>query len=102
MHHLQSIALTSSADFELLRDTYSLIMNSPSRSDALSAGSNSDNPGDDFFTHSVRGFKRRQVGIYPHFDFLRAFGGEAVISGTRTRDGVSVLEGMYGNAKIMF
>jgi hypothetical protein len=91
--------LIARADFELLGETYSLIMNSPSPS---TSPSDPTSLRDDFFTHSVRGFRRRQVGIHPQTEFLRTFGGEEVMSGTRTRDGISVLEGMYGNAKIMF
>lgn len=83
-------------DFSLLRDTYSLIMNSPSRV------SEAGGVGPTFFTHSVRGFRRRDVKVWEQADFLREFGGDEVIAKTRTGDGGSVMEEMYKNARVMF
>lgn len=77
-------------------------MNSPSSSPSQFASEFDGTLQDDFFTPSVRGFRRRQVGIYPQTEFLRKFGAEEIMRATRTRDGTSVLEGMYGNAKILF
>ena len=91
-------------DFELLRDTYSLIMNSPPA--ALNLPTQplaTRNPiWNDFFTHSVRGFRRRQVGIYGQDEFMRKFGGEEIVGKLTLKDGVSVVDRMYGNAKVMF
>lgn len=99
-------------DFELLRDTYSLIMNSPSTSfhvpSPLGTGNKTKIPVaegfKDFFFPStgIKGFRRRQVGIHSQADFLELYGGEECVGPTRVRDGGSVMLGMYGNAKIMF
>lgn len=96
-------------DFDLLRDTYALIMNSPARG---GKGGQPVKPkgkkaaqalGDDFFTsRGVRGFRRRKVNVYSQADFVREFGGEKVIAPTRMRDGLSPMLTMYENAKIMF
>ena len=56
----------------------------------------------DFFTHSVRGFRRRQVGVYGQDEFMKKFGGEEVVGKLTLKDGVSVVDRMYGNAKVMF
>jgi hypothetical protein len=56
----------------------------------------------DFFSHSVRGFRRRQVGIYSQDEFVSKFGGEEITDKLKTKDGANIVSGMYGNAKIMF
>ncbi|KAK4688906.1 hypothetical protein P7C73_g1206, partial [Tremellales sp. Uapishka_1] len=103
-------------DFELLRDVYSLIMNSPPR---LSLSASTPTPGHNFFSShpapasdpldppiapgtGVQGFRRRAVGVYKHKEFLETFGGEKEVRQTRTKDGGNVMTGMYGNAKMMF
>ncbi|KAK1927996.1 S-adenosyl-L-methionine-dependent methyltransferase [Papiliotrema laurentii] len=94
-------------DFELLRDTYSLIMKSPPADLSLSPTGESTNGRsdvlrNDFFSHSVRGFRRRQVGIYSQDEFVSKFGGEEITDKLKTKDGANIVSGMYGNAKIMF
>lgn len=99
-------------DFELLKETYSLIMNSPSRREAEAEAGSETVPkrktdkkggkiGGDFFT-GVKGFRRRQIVVYPQSTFLQQFGGEKEIAPTRTKDGASPMLGMYANAKVMF
>ncbi|WWC86121.1 uncharacterized protein L201_000992 [Kwoniella dendrophila CBS 6074] len=92
-------------DFELLRDIYSIIMNSPSTTSSASstptsvilpssATSNSS---------SVKGFKRRQINIYKHDEFIDKFGDEnEIIKKTNLKDGDNVMKQLYNNAKIMF
>lgn len=96
-------------DFDLLRDTYSLIMNSPARGGAKGQPARPKGKkaaqalGDDFFTsRGVRGFRRRKVNVYSQAEFVREFGGDKVLAPTRTRDGLSPMLTMYENAKIMF
>ncbi|KAL1407698.1 hypothetical protein Q8F55_007131 [Vanrija albida] len=94
-------------DFELLRDTYSLIMNSPSRRDEAPAkeakGKNQSRLNSDFFSSTgVRGFRRRSIGVYPQTEFIQKFGGKGIVQATKTRDGQSPMLGMYHNAKILF
>lgn len=92
-------------DFDLLRDTYSLIMNSPARGgQPRPKGKKAAQAlGDDFFTsRGVQGFRRRKVNVYSQADFVREFGGEKVLGPTRMRDGLSPMLTMYENAKIMF
>jgi hypothetical protein len=107
-------------DFELLRDTYSLIMNSPpARSESAKDGSAGPPPptimgraaraalADDFFSSpaaspAAKSFRRRQIGVYTQAAFIGKYGGEKEIGPTRTRDGLSPMLGMYDNAKIMF
>ncbi|CAK9781435.1 DUF185-domain-containing protein [Cutaneotrichosporon oleaginosum] len=86
-------------DFELLRDTYSLIMNSPSRraSDEGKRGRLSN----DFFT-GVRGFRRRAINVYSQAEFVMKYGGREAIKATTTRDGMSVMLNMYHNTKVLF
>ncbi|WVO17807.1 hypothetical protein L204_105505 [Cryptococcus depauperatus] len=93
-------------DFEHFRDVYSVIMNSPiitPPSISLPPPSSS-NFERDFFSHSVgvKGFRRREVKIYSHADFLKQFGGKEVLERTKVRDGGNVMLGMYKNAKMMF
>lgn len=94
------------ADFELLRDTYSLIMNSPvtprqAAGDSLAREHSPIAP--NFFSSTgVKGFRRRQVSIYSHADFLAMHGGQEIVDATKTKDGESVMLGMYKNAKFMF
>lgn len=98
-------------DFELLRDTYSLIMNSPSRRASAEAeerqangGGQKGNPrklSNDFFT-GVRGFRRRQINVYSQAEFVMKFGGREAISATTTRDGTSLMLSMYNNTKVLF
>lgn len=57
---------------------------------------------DDFFSHSVKGFRRRHVGIYAQDEFMKKFGGEEIIKKLTMKDGSSVVSRMYGNAKVMF
>lgn len=92
-------------DFELLRETYSLIMNSPSRR------AENDPPkrktgslGDDFFSAAtgVRGFRRRAIGVYTQAEFILKYGGKDVVKATSTRDGNSTMLSMYRNAKVLF
>ncbi|WRT64028.1 uncharacterized protein IL334_000955 [Kwoniella shivajii] len=112
-------------DFELLRDIYSVIMNSPSQSlsstSLPSSTSTSSMPSStptsasvpsrsksspvglqrDFFS-GVRGFRRRQVNIYTHSEFTDKFGEKDTISKTNLKNGENVMKVMYGNAKVMF
>lgn len=98
--------LAYAADFELLRDTYSLIMNSPVLQRSMQGGSISTphSPiAPDFFSSTgVKGFRRRQVAIHSHAEFLTMHGGPDIIKATRTRDGENVMLDMYKNAKFMF
>ena len=88
----------SFVDFQLLRDTYSLIMNTPSSSLSVPPKLR-----DEASTHSTtRESRCGQIGIYSQTEFLERFGGGEVMKATRTRDGTSILEGMYTNANIMF
>jgi hypothetical protein len=96
-------------DFELLKETYSLIMNSAARSEAGAKPKGKAARAalrDDFFSSTppaaAKGFKRRQISVYSQADFIAKFGGEAEVAPTRTRDGLSPMLGMYSNAKIMF
>ncbi|KAL7423809.1 hypothetical protein Q5752_001393 [Cryptotrichosporon argae] len=126
-------------DFELLRDTYALIMNSPTtlRDDFFSShpspitaspGASAVHPttkpasaAAPAFTPAaasapaprparpiaptssgIRGFRRRAISVYTHAAFLETYGGEQLVSQTRTRDGTSAMLGMYGNQCIMF
>lgn len=97
-------------DFEHFRDLYSIIMNSPSPT-IPSPSSTSDSPSSsplkikqDFFSHSsgVKGFRRRNIGIYTHADFLAKFGGKEILDKTTVKDGANVMTAMYKNAKMMF
>ncbi|WVR05785.1 hypothetical protein IAU60_002810 [Kwoniella sp. DSM 27419] len=102
-------------DFTLLRNIYSVIMNSPSQSSSTTPARSGTSPSangttspgkpsaplhKDFFS-GVKGFRRRQVGIYSHAEFSERFGREYV-ERTKTKDGASVMLGMYKNAKVMF
>jgi len=106
-------------DFDLLKDMYSLIMNSPSPSSSstrTSTTSNSQQPLSStlsprdglgsFFTPShstgVKGFRRRKVSIYDHAEFLEKFGGKELVGPTRVKDGSSPMLGMYKNGRMMF
>ena len=98
-------------DFDLLKETYSLIMNSPARD---TDGAPRTKPkgksaraalSDDFFSSAPvanKAFRRRQIKVYGQAEFISKFGGEKEIGPTRTRDGLSPMLGMYANAKIMF
>ena len=115
-------------DFELLRDIYSVIMNSPPFP-LTASSSHSHHPPTyppfpssptsltsqvsstittptalrtDFFSHSVKGFRRRSVGIYPQSEFIKRYGGEEIVKRLTMKDGTSLVESMYGNAKVMF
>ncbi|WVO19802.1 uncharacterized protein IAS62_001092 [Cryptococcus decagattii] len=97
-------------NFEHFRDLYSIIMNSPSPT-IPSPSSTSDSPSSsplkikqDFFSHSsgVKGFRRRNIGIYTHADFLAKFGGKEILDKTTVKDGANVMTAMYKNAKMMF
>jgi len=106
-------------DFDLLKDMYSLIMNSPSSSfsrETTSTASTSQQPLSStmsprdglgsFFTPShstgVKGFRRRKVSIYDHAEFLARFGGKDLVGPTRVQDGSSPMMGMYKNGRMMF
>ncbi|ODN84079.1 hypothetical protein L202_00098 [Cryptococcus amylolentus CBS 6039] len=95
-------------DFEHFRDLYSVIMNSPSVTAPQPPPPSAFNPASkisrDFFSHSsgVKGFRRRNVGIYTHAEFLEKYGGKEVLDKTRVRDGGNVMTGMYANAKMLF
>ncbi|AAW42702.1 conserved hypothetical protein [Cryptococcus deneoformans JEC21] len=97
-------------NFEHFRDLYSIIMNSPSRI-TPSPSSTPDSPSSlpskikqDFFSHSsgVKGFRRRNIGIYTHADFLAKYGGKEILDKTTVKDGANVMTAMYKNAKMMF
>ncbi|WWD18024.1 hypothetical protein CI109_102471 [Kwoniella shandongensis] len=113
-------------DFTLLRDIYSVIMNSPTQrsqshhetippnpdtSPPSSSPSKPKSPpaiqpplGKDFFSHSsgVKGFRRRSVSIYDHSEFLEKYGGKELCDKAKVKDGGNVMTGMYKNAKMMF
>lgn len=96
-------------DFELLRDTYSLIMNSPARrADSAREGvptkGKTGRLGSDFFSAAtgVRGFRRRSIGVYTQPDFIMKYGGREAVQATSTRDGISTMLSMYRNAKVLF
>lgn len=57
---------------------------------------------ENFFSHSVKGFRRRHVGIYAQDEFMQKFGGEEIVSKMTMKDGSNVVNRMYGNAKVMF
>jgi len=44
----------------------------------------------------------RDVVVYGQDDFMRTFGGNEVLQKLTTKDGVCVVDRMYGNAKVMF
>ncbi|BEI85127.1 hypothetical protein CcaverHIS002_0505280 [Cutaneotrichosporon cavernicola] len=88
-------------DFELLRDTYSLIMNSPSRRATDGSGKGRGKLSNDFFT-GVRGFRRRAINVYSQGEFVMKYGGREAIKATTTRDGMSVMLSMYHNTKVLF
>lgn len=92
-------------DFELLRDTYSLIMNSPARrTDSSETPTKPSRLGSDFFSAAtgVRGFRRRAIGVYTQPDFILKYGGKEAIEKTTTRDGMCAMLTMYNNAKVLF
>lgn len=117
-------------DFELLRDTYAHIMNSPPPSASTSTSTSTSLPtptsppsrqnnhsktppthspsptptlDNDFFSSTgVKGFRRRQVNIHTHAEFLERYAGSDILRATTLRDGGSVMLGMYRNAKVMF
>lgn len=108
------------ADFDLLKDMYSLIMNSPTPSSSASTrpptSSNNQQPLSStisprdglgsFFTPShstgVKGFRRRKVSIFDHAEFLEKFGGKELVGPTQVQDGSSPMMGMYKNGRMMF
>ncbi|WVW82166.1 hypothetical protein I302_104172 [Kwoniella bestiolae CBS 10118] len=110
-------------DFELLRDIYSVIMNSPSQSSTHTVPSlTSPSPSvskpsikenmktktqrqplsSDFFS-GVQGFRRRQVNIYKHDEFINKYGDQQeIIEQTNLKNGENVMKQLYDNAKVMF
>ncbi|RXK42071.1 hypothetical protein M231_00793 [Tremella mesenterica] len=49
----------------------------------------------------VQGFRRRQVGIHTHSDFLLKYGRD-VVDHTKVKDGSNVMLSMYDNSRVMF
>ncbi|OCF55583.1 hypothetical protein L486_07067 [Kwoniella mangroviensis CBS 10435] len=105
-------------DFELLRDIYSVIMNSPSPSSTTTSPSTSPSSAipptfnnsskqpkplsKDFFS-GVQGFRRRQVNIYKHDEFINKYGDQQqIIEKTNLKNGENVMKQLYDNAKVMF
>ncbi|WVQ85439.1 hypothetical protein IAT38_007604 [Cryptococcus sp. DSM 104549] len=114
-------------DFELFKDIYSVIMNSPSRAEPLPIPTTnlprSKKPQPQFFSSSeayalaaekraaedlggvgvgVKGFRRRDIRIYKHAEFLEKYGGPDITEKTKVKDGENVMTEMYKNAKMMF
>lgn len=96
------------ADFEMLKEIYSVIMTTPANRrlspgyfspHSAATGSSAQSQFDLMGTH---GFKHRHVAVYSHAEFLQGFGDEASISGTTTKDKTNVMLSMYKNAKFMF
>lgn len=109
------------ADFEKLRDIYSLIMNSSPRrlppsffsSSAEAAAqlpkrarrhqhSHHEQANSRVDLVGGRGLRQSSGQVYGHAEFLEEFGTEEDLRGTRTRDGNNVMLGMYKNAKVFF
>ncbi|WWC66472.1 uncharacterized protein I206_100374 [Kwoniella pini CBS 10737] len=112
-------------NFELLRDIYSIIMNSPSinqneneNSNLIKNQNNSKNDDakqlilkKDFFSSlGVKGFKRRKINIYKHNEFIDKFAGNnnnnnnknEILKKTNLKNGENVMKQLYNNVKVMF
>jgi hypothetical protein len=87
-------------DFKMLKDTYELIMRStPVNQPRI--GQVTDGEGSSPSDESAE-TPMRDVVVYGQDDFMRTFGGNEVLQKLTTKDGVCVVDRMYGNAKVMF
>lgn len=86
--------MTLTPDFKMLKETYELIMRSPP--DTVRGDSLASQPGPSEQTPV------RDVVIYGQDEFMRTYGGPEVLQKLTTKDGVCVVDRMYGNARVMF
>ena len=94
-------------DFKMLKDTYELIMRStPANQPRIGQVTDGEgsSPSDEGSSPSDESAETpmRDVVVYGQDDFMRTFGGNEVLQKLTTKDGVCVVDRMYGNAKVMF
>jgi len=81
-------------DFKMLKETYELIMRSPPDTVRGQDSTTQSGPSEEAPV--------RDVVIYGQDEFMRTYGGPEVLQKLTTKDGVCVVDRMYGNARVMF